>query len=49
MLKVLLNMNVNLKKSKIPITNIVVYDLETFHNIRVVPFCSNFVPFCCTN
>ena len=30
----------NPKKFKSPITNVVVYDLETFNEIRAVPFCS---------
>ena len=30
----------NPKKVKSPLTNIVVYDLETFNKIRVVPYCS---------
>ena len=30
----------NPKKVKSPLTNIVVYDLETFSKIRVVPYCS---------
>ena len=30
----------NFKKVKSPLTNIVVYDLETFNKIRAVPFCS---------
>ena len=40
MLKVLLNMNTNLKKVQSPLTNISVYDLETYKNDRVVPYCS---------
>ena len=28
------------KKVKDPLTNIVVYDLETFNKIRAVPYCS---------
>ena len=39
-LKVLFNMNTILKKVKSPLTNIVVYDLETFNKNRVVPYCS---------
>ena len=38
-LKVLLNMNITLKV-KSPLTNIVVYDLETFNKNRAVPYCS---------
>ena len=30
----------NLKKVKSPLTNIVIYDLETFNKITVVPYCS---------
>ena len=30
----------NIKKVKSPLTNIVIYDLETFHKIRAVPYCS---------
>ena len=30
----------NPKKVKSPLTNIVVYDLETFNKIRAVPYCS---------
>ena len=30
----------NPKKVKSPLTNIVIYDLETFNKIRVVPYCS---------
>ena len=30
----------NPKKVKSPLTNRVVYDLETFKNIRAVPYCS---------
>ena len=38
MLKVLLKMNTILKvKSRL--TNIIVYDLETFNRIRAVPYC----------
>ena len=37
-LKVLLNMK-TIKKVKCPLTNIVVYDLETFKKIRAVPYC----------
>ena len=33
-------MNTTLKKVKSPLTNIVVYDLETFNKIRAVPYCS---------
>ena len=39
MLKILLNMNINLKFQS-PSTNMVVYDLETFNKIRAVPYCS---------
>ena len=39
MLRVLLNTIINLK-FKSPITNIVVYDLETFNKMRAVPYCS---------
>ena len=28
------------KKVQCPLTNVVVYDLETFKRIRVVPYCS---------
>ena len=30
----------NPKKVKSPLTNIVIYDLETFNKIRIVPYCS---------
>ena len=40
MLKVLLNEKTILKKVKSPLTNIVVFDLETFNKNRAVPFCS---------
>ena len=39
MLKVLINIKTNLKVQS-PLTNIVVYDLETSNKIRVVPYCS---------
>ena len=39
-LKVLLKLNMNLKKVQSPSTNIVVHDLETFNKIRAVPNCS---------
>ena len=40
MLKILLSTNTTLKKVKSPLTNIIVYDLETFNKIRAVPNCS---------
>ena len=42
MLKVLLKMTTNLKKSKIQsqFTNMVVYDIETFNTDRAVPFAN---------
>ena len=40
MSKVFLNMNTNRKKIQSPLTYIVVYDLETFNKIRVVPYRS---------
>ena len=40
MLKVIIKYEYNLKKVKSHLTNIVVYDLETFNKIRVVPYCS---------
>ena len=40
-LNVLLNMNTNLKKFTLYlITEIVVYDLETYNKDRAVPYCS---------
>ena len=33
-------MNTNLKKVHSSITNIIVYDLETFNKVRAVPYCS---------
>ena len=41
MLKFLISMNTIPKKTKSPLTNIVVYQLETFNKIRAVPFCSS--------
>ena len=40
MLKVLLNMNMILKNVQSPLTNIILYDLETYNKDRAVPFCS---------
>ena len=40
MLKVLLKMNTNLKKVQYQITNMVVYDIETFIFNRAVPFAN---------
>ena len=37
--KVLSNMNTDIKKIQPPLSNIVAYDLETFNKIRVVPYC----------
>ena len=37
MLKVLLNINIILKKSQHPLAETVVYDLETFNTIKCVP------------
>ena len=37
MLKVFFKMNTKLKKFQSPLTKIIVYDLETFNKIRVVP------------
>ena len=40
MLKNLFKYEYNPKKTKSPLTNIVVYGLETFNRIRAVPYCS---------
>ena len=40
MLKVFIKYGYKPKKVQSPLTNIFVYDLETFKKIRVVPFCS---------
>ena len=40
MLKSLSNTNTNLKKVQFSLINLVVYDLKTYNNDRVVPYCS---------
>ena len=40
MLKVFINYEYDPKKVKSPLTNIVIYGLETFNKIRAVPYCS---------
>ena len=40
MLKVFINYEYDPKKVKSPLTNIVIYGLETFNKIGAVPYCS---------
>ena len=40
MLKVILNMNTNLKKVQSQLTNMIVYDIETFSTIKCVPYAN---------
>ena len=40
LVKSFINYEYNAKKVKSPLTNLVIYDLETFNKIRAVPYCS---------